>query len=169
MEIPSDDPDFTEREIEYLSVLRERHERIKQERRSILTTLISLSGGAIVLSASLLEKIASLRAAMWLLVLSWSLLGLSVIAALLGIAAMTRQSMKYQGMLEQNLFSGSGSRFLFRVPSTVRVGEGLRRAMFNMDSKRGRDGIYLELAAGCLFVAGAILLGVFAVLNLTST
>jgi hypothetical protein len=173
-EIPDGEPrvaeyaqDSVDGEREYFAILRERHERIKQERRSILTTLIGLSGGAIVLSASLLEKIAALKVALWLLVSSWSLFGMSVIAALLGLAAMTRQSMRYQRLLEQRLVNPrrTSDRLLF-WRSSVKWRE--ESSDFLAPSKRA-SGLFVELAAGVLFVAGAILLGVFAILNLSAS
>lgn len=158
-----DDPWRSQIEERY-AVLRERHNRIKSERRNILTTLMGLSGGAIVLSASLLEKIAAERVALWLLILSWCFLGSAVVTALFGLAAMTARSMRYQISLEEELIEAEGS---WRDPMPYTPRRRRDQSTWRTSSTRPFVGFLVELSAGMLFVVGALMLGMFAVLNLS--
>jgi len=132
-------------------MLLERHLRIKRERRNLLTTIIGLSGGAIVLSMSLLAQIAPKKVSIWLIIVAWCFLGLAVLFALSFLVRMTRRSMNFQRELEQMRGEGrwdprpSNRFFLSSTPPTRLEG---------------------ELGAGCLFVIGAVFLGIFAVVNL---
>jgi uncharacterized membrane protein len=91
----------TESKRELGEALLERHKRIREERRILLTTFIGLSGGAIVLSSTLLEKIAPKRVSIWLVILAWCFLAMSLLGGLLILITMTARSISHQGYLKQ--------------------------------------------------------------------
>jgi hypothetical protein len=138
-------------------ILLQRHLRIKTERQSILTTLIGLNGGAIVLSATLLEKIAPMKLSVWLIISAWSLLTLSLISALGALVEMTARSARYQRYLEREL-DGDTPHFVARTPIKRITSTPMTRT----------SGILLggEIIAGALFVLGVVFLCAFAMINL---
>lgn len=79
----------------------ERHNRIKEERKFFLNTLIGLSGGAIVLSITFLEKIAPRRHHLGLVISAWCLLGVAVLVSVFGLVSMIWLSQRFQRELEE--------------------------------------------------------------------
>jgi hypothetical protein len=142
---------------ELRSLLLERHNRIKQERRAILNTLIGLSGGAIVLSMSLLKDIAPHKISVWIVITAWAFFALAVLYGLGSLVLMTMNSIKYQKRLEREFSTGYISlacdheyqAYLMTTPSRTLAGP-----------------IYAEITTGGLFLLGTVFLGIFAVINL---
>lgn len=81
----------------------ERYRRIKDETRTILNTLIGLSGGSIVLSITFLDKLAPTRRFVALIIVAWFLFGLPILVSVYGLIKMIYQSQKFQRKLERIL------------------------------------------------------------------
>lgn len=133
-------------------IFRERHDRIKSERRDILKTIMGLSGSAIVLSVTLLRFIAPNAHQFWLLGCAWILLECAVLFSVYYLVEMTKRSVIYQ-LEVKDAFEGKLVTAEIKEPGhllTTPIYSCLRE----------------ELIAGSFFVLGTVCLGVFAVINL---
>ncbi|MFY9622399.1 MAG: hypothetical protein WAM70_10740 [Pyrinomonadaceae bacterium] len=139
----------------------ERHKRIKDERKFFLNTLIGLSGGALVLSVTFLEKIAPRRHYIGLVIAAWCLLGVAVLLSVFGLVLMIWLSQRFQRQLEKMLEKEDESAPPFRSVSPQR----LHRSSYGPG-----PGCWTlpEYWAGFFFVLGILTLTVFAIINLTS-
>jgi hypothetical protein len=130
----------------------DRYNRIKDERKLFLNTLIGLSGGTIVLSVTLLEKIAPKKYLIGFIIASWCLLGLAILVCILGLMSMIRRSQKFQKKIERNIRGEEEDPFLRFEPLV----------------SSPRPTHLPESLSGGLFILGVLLLGVFAIINLVS-
>src|SRR6476660_4191256 len=87
---------FEKLDSEALQVLRDRHDRIKTEIRTNLTTVIGVSGAVITLSLTVFEKIAPKKLYPWVLAAAWVALGLAVVVALGVLVGTTMGSIRHQ-------------------------------------------------------------------------
>jgi len=142
---------------EWQKLLLARHLRIKTERRSLLKTFIGLSGGAIILSATLIEKLAPQRVAVWLIVVAWICFAWTLLHSLLFLLVMTQRSMRYQHHLLDAIHDVTHT---FLCASSL-ITTQPRRWTWTLLAAG-----YAEFIAGCLFLLGAIFLGIFSILNL---
>src|SRR5258708_4006450 len=78
----------------------DRYRRIKDERKVLLNTLIGLSGGAIVLSITFLDKIAPNKHLKGCVIAAWCLFGLTVLVSIVGLVRMIWRSQQYQRKLD---------------------------------------------------------------------
>jgi hypothetical protein len=79
-----------------LEILRERHKEIKEARRNFANTILGLSGGAIVLSITFLDRIAPGRHWLTLLFIAWFFFALSAAACLLELWQLVKLSVIHQ-------------------------------------------------------------------------
>src|SRR3982074_1882971 len=79
----------------------ERYKRVKDERKGLLTTLTGLSGGAVVLSITFLEKIAPHKHIRGLIIAAWCSLGLTILIRVFGSLGMIFRSQQYQRELRE--------------------------------------------------------------------
>jgi len=135
----------------------ERHHRIKNERRGFLTTLTGLSGGAIVLSISFLEKIAPSKHYRGMVITAWCFFGVTILISVFGSLGMIFRSQQYQRELRR-LQRSQRSQWI----------EAYRGARVSRDADEGCSGCFLlpEYWAGFFFVFGVLMLTAFAIANL---
>ncbi len=141
--------------------LRERHERIKKELRNSLSTMIGLSGGAIALSLTLLEKIAPKRIHVGLLAAAWTVLGTAILTGVASLLQMTASSIRYQKELEA-MYQRGTIEFkisLYSPPSRGFFNKWLPGTIW----RPGEKGVYVTQI---LFTFGAIILAVFVLWNM---
>lgn len=139
----------------------ERHKRIKDERKLFLNTLIGLSGGAIVLSITFLEKIAPGKHHLGLVIVAWCLLGVAILVSVFGLISMIWLSQRFQRELEEIIQRGDDESFLVSLLASP------HRLKYR--TLRTRSWLTLpEYWAGCLFVLGILALAGFAIINLVS-
>jgi hypothetical protein len=138
----------TKEDRDLIALYTERYKRIKDERKLFLNTIIGLSGGTIVLSVTLLEKIAPKRLHLWLVIAAWVSLGLAILVGVFFLVEMIRRSLRMQKLLERELQGGIPAPCYFPI-----------RASYQRSSLS-------ESITGFFFVLGILLLGAFAITNL---
>jgi hypothetical protein len=140
-------------------LLRERHDRIKTELRTNLATLIGISGGAIVLSLTLFERIAPEKRHQWLLVLAWIFLAGTTVVAMGVLVSMTRRSIGHQDYLKR-LYNDGKMKLVFHRGGGTPGGNYWRVVTERMPGELGNRLSILLFALGILFLAA------YAILNL---
>ena len=138
-------------------LLRERHERIRRELRTSLQTMLGISGGAVGISLTFLEKIAPKRHVLWLLAVSWGFLGITLLLSLSVLIGMTFRSIKYQDELKE--LYNRGHYYIYWTPGGT---EGLH---WWVGTERF-PGMWGTSAARLFFVAGVACIAVFTCINL---
>jgi hypothetical protein len=141
------------RDHELKETILERHKRIKDERKLFFNSIIGLSGGAIILSVTLLEKIAPKKLFIWLIVTAWCLLALALITGVYSLVSMIRRSLKFQSKLERKFQGEESGELSFLGDSYLAI---TSKPLWH----------FTELVAGYIFLLGILFLGAFAILNL---
>ncbi len=155
---PASKEDSEKLDRELAQYLLERHKQIKQERRALFTSLLGLSGGAIVLSMTMLNVLAPQKTGIWAIVTAWIFFALALLHSLYCMYRMTQLSMLYQEVLIDRYERGKWTEKPY-IP-------GMLGAPRFTDEYFGGGPGCGEMGSGLLFVTGAIFLGVFAVINL---
>jgi len=132
----------------------DRYKRIKDERKIFVNTLIGLSGGAIVLSITFLEKIAPKKYLIGLVIVAWCLLGLSLLGGVFRLVWMIWRSQQFQRKLD-------------RLLRTENVAFSEHSHIFDPYYRGSGDMSGCpEVLVGCFFVFGVLALAAFAIVNL---
>lgn len=155
--MPRETRPYEELNAEAVTLLRERHEAIKTSLRKNLATFITLSGGALALSVTFLEKLAPKKLYLWSVAVAWFAFGLTLLTAMAVLAHMTKKSMRHQNELKE-LYK-DGKMYFFHFPGSTPGGKWLVMT----ESFPGEAGTRV---ANILFTIGAVCLGLFAILNL---
>jgi hypothetical protein len=133
-------------------LLSERHDRIKTELRTNLATLIGISGGAIVLSLTLFEKIAPEKRHQWLLVLAWVFLAGATVVAMTVLVSMTIRSIGYQDYLKK-LYNEGKMQLIFHGGPGTPGGKYWEVVTERMPGELGNRVTIILFAFGVLFLA----------------
>jgi hypothetical protein len=133
----------------------ERYKRIKDERKTVLNTLIGLSGSCVVLSVTFFEKIAPHKRLIALVIVAWSLFGMAIFVSIYGLMKMIYQSQKYQRVLKRALDDDKESA-------------ELKRGRLRTPTNHGPTTIFQdpEYLAGISFGLECSPFAVFAIINL---
>lgn len=153
------EPQSASAQKEFWTLYLERYKRIKDERKTILNTLIGLSGSSIVLSITFLDKIAPHKRVLPLVVLAWCLFGLTLMVSINTLMTMIRRSQKLQRKLElllRDMAFGDG-------PLVDRM-----RPHFRSVTEPNPPDLAPEQLSGILFGLGVFALGAFAIINLVA-
>ena len=122
-------------------------------RRAYLTTIIGLSGTALILSLTLLDKIAPQKTSIWLVIVAWGLLTLTIITAIIILLIGFNKDVVHQKEFES--YNSNKGRLRKTPLSPIEV--------ISTPSARSIIG---EVIAACFFIPGLIALAIFAGLNL---
>lgn len=139
-----------------LNLLLDRYHRIREERKAIIKLVVGLSGSAIVLSITFLDKLAPKKSALALLFASWGVLAVSALIGIVALVLFTRISIAYQMELHRQFYEGK------LMPNSP----VLQGNYFGETSGSPFRYRWVEFLVGVLFLLGALLLGIFAVINL---